>query len=369
MHPTLALCMILRNEEASLPSCLDSVAPAVDAIYLTDTGSTDHTLEIARRFGAHIRHFTWCDDFSSARNASIANVAEDWILFLDADDYFPPGEAARLRNHLADDTTDGTLLYHVIEGHTPSLARRLFRNHLGLRFEGIIHESIRRSLVALPNARTHHTGVHLQHRGYHPASLPQKLLRNLPLLEREWQRCQASTDFTQRTYVGKELAHASILLGRVDEGLTLLNQLIDSILQRGTAPGDVEIAALATLLWFFDERGQTTEALALCRRVQSLFAPHPAFPLYRGLALARAKEFSAALEDLNQFERNWVSGLVTVSVPEAYTNLALWDLQGQCFLHLGAFADAAARFEKCAAFAPDREEYAKKLHLARSLMR
>ncbi|MFR0950730.1 MAG: glycosyltransferase [Ruminococcus callidus] len=45
--PLISLCMIVRNEEAVLGRCLDSVADLVDEIILVDTGSTDNTKAVA----------------------------------------------------------------------------------------------------------------------------------------------------------------------------------------------------------------------------------------------------------------------------------------------------------------------------------
>lgn len=46
--PLISLCMIVRNEEAVLGRCLDSVADLVDEIILVDTGSTDNTKQWLR---------------------------------------------------------------------------------------------------------------------------------------------------------------------------------------------------------------------------------------------------------------------------------------------------------------------------------
>ncbi len=40
---TISLCMIVKNEEAVLARCLDSIADLMDEIIIVDTGSTDHT--------------------------------------------------------------------------------------------------------------------------------------------------------------------------------------------------------------------------------------------------------------------------------------------------------------------------------------
>jgi glycosyltransferase involved in cell wall biosynthesis len=94
--PTISLCMIVRNEEEVLSRCLDSVHGLVDEIIIVDTGSTDSTIEIARRHGAHVHHFEWIDDFAAARNFSFSHASSDYIMWLDADDVVLPGDLARL---------------------------------------------------------------------------------------------------------------------------------------------------------------------------------------------------------------------------------------------------------------------------------
>ncbi len=47
---TLSLCMIVKNEEAVLSRCLKSIKDAVDEIIIVDTGSSDATKEIAKKY-------------------------------------------------------------------------------------------------------------------------------------------------------------------------------------------------------------------------------------------------------------------------------------------------------------------------------
>lgn len=85
-RPTIALCLIAKNEENNLPILLESVKGCFDEIHLTDTGSTDKTVEIAKELGCQVHHFEWVDDFSSARNASFSHAQTDYIMWLDLDD-------------------------------------------------------------------------------------------------------------------------------------------------------------------------------------------------------------------------------------------------------------------------------------------
>ena len=61
----VSLTMIVKNEEANLASCLDSVIDLVDEIVVVDTGSTDRTVDVALDRGARVVHFAWCDDFAA----------------------------------------------------------------------------------------------------------------------------------------------------------------------------------------------------------------------------------------------------------------------------------------------------------------
>ena len=50
----LSVCLIVKDEEQLLASCLQSVADVADEIVVYDTGSTDRTVEIARAAGARV---------------------------------------------------------------------------------------------------------------------------------------------------------------------------------------------------------------------------------------------------------------------------------------------------------------------------
>lgn len=85
-RPSLALCMIVKNEEAHLPRLFENFKDIFDEIHITDTGSIDKTVEIATKLGAQVHHFEWCNDFAAARNYSFSHAKTDFIMWLDADD-------------------------------------------------------------------------------------------------------------------------------------------------------------------------------------------------------------------------------------------------------------------------------------------
>ncbi len=89
-RPSIALCMIVRNEAAILPRCIASVAHLVDGWIICDTGSTDGTPDVARALLAHLPgtlHRRPWKDFGHNRTEllQLARGAADYLLLLDAD--------------------------------------------------------------------------------------------------------------------------------------------------------------------------------------------------------------------------------------------------------------------------------------------
>ncbi len=156
--PLLSLCMIVRNEEDSLERCLHSVQGIIDELIVVDTGSTDRTVEIAKRYGAKIIEDPWQDDFSRARNRSIETARGEWILFLDADEVLEGEAASWIRNAL---NNSKAIAYELPLKNIDSQGTvkeelyvvRLFRNHPSIRFKNIVHEQILEPLLALAQER------------------------------------------------------------------------------------------------------------------------------------------------------------------------------------------------------------------------
>ena len=147
---TISLCMIVKNEEKVLGRCLDSSKDITDEIIIVDTGSTDGTKEIARRYGAKIFDQKWQDDFSLARNFSFSKATMDYCMWLDADDIIREEEAAKLIHWKAeaDGSEDVLMLRYVVafdEKSNPTLVyyrERIVKNRKGFLWKGRVHEAI-----------------------------------------------------------------------------------------------------------------------------------------------------------------------------------------------------------------------------------
>ena len=172
--PSIALCVIAKNEEAMIADCLDSARPFVDEMVVVDTGSTDRTVEIAEAHGARVLHFEWINDFAAARNFAIDNATSDWILMLDADERLAP-ESGPLLPSAAEGIPNGYFGFCVqIENKVQnrSMAHymtRYFPRHPGLRFVGRIHEELKPQIDGLGSAVMMLPMVRVIHYGYEPA--------------------------------------------------------------------------------------------------------------------------------------------------------------------------------------------------------
>lgn len=145
VHGRLSVCLIVKNEEKFLAQCLKSVQGLAQQIIVVDTGSTDRTVEIAKEHGAEVHSFTWCDDFSAARNAALEHVTGDWVLALDADEELSAKDHEKLRTLMNDASVMAWRLPIIDVGRELdgcSYVPRLFRNAPGLFYLGRVHEQI-----------------------------------------------------------------------------------------------------------------------------------------------------------------------------------------------------------------------------------
>jgi len=183
MPQTISLCIITKNEEKWLEQCINSVRDIVDGIIIVDTGSTDKTKEIAKKFcdmrvssrtrsqlTAKIFDFKWIDDFSAARNESIRHATKDWILMLDADEVIEQDDLTKIQDAIENAGNDivGFALeqrsyinnffegavkndsdFELVKKYTFYISNflvRLFKNNAGLYFKHKVHELIEESI-------------------------------------------------------------------------------------------------------------------------------------------------------------------------------------------------------------------------------
>lgn len=83
----LSVCIITKNESNHLGECLKKLKKYSCEIVVVDTGSEDDSIKVAERYADKVCTFTWCDDFSAARNFAASQASNDYIVMIDTDEY------------------------------------------------------------------------------------------------------------------------------------------------------------------------------------------------------------------------------------------------------------------------------------------
>lgn len=190
----VSACVITKDEEENLPLWLESAGEIADELVVVDTGSNDGTVGLAKAAGARVEHFRWVNDFSAAKNYAISKTKGDWILFLDADEYFPKEQRSMVRDaieryRMHPRVTELVFLRVNIEKETgrdqgtSMYVTRCFRNRDWLRYEGKIHENLTDISGRGRQVKQYVEGVVIYHTGYSDAVVRDKLRRNLFFLQ------------------------------------------------------------------------------------------------------------------------------------------------------------------------------------------
>lgn len=144
----ISVCMIAKNEDNHIEECLKRLRPCKFEIIVVDTGSVDRTVEVAHRYADKVFHFAWCDDFSAARNFSIQQASNDWVLIIDCDEYLENVNFADLENVLDTNSHSVGMIVrnnpYIIQGVRSVMSERIGRlfNRQFFHYEGSVHEQV-----------------------------------------------------------------------------------------------------------------------------------------------------------------------------------------------------------------------------------
>lgn len=303
MNDTVTLAMIVKNEAANLKNCLDSTRGQVNEIVIVDTGSTDGTLEIARRYTDNVYSYPWRDDFSAARNFAIARSNCTWILSLDADEVLL-AETGNLKHLIGRDKRKEAYLLPINNPSTSSSGEynrfyvlRLFKNNGRYRFQGKIHEQIvidDHRVVGVAE------GPVINHKILPPRERNRKRERNLALLKKAYSE-DPRNHFLQY-YLGVEW----LMLGKPSLALPYLSQAYknltdDHLLFR--AP------ALRYLIICLQSLGKLDEAIGICLEAVERYPEYTDIYYLCGILFEEKRAYRPAI--------NWFSQALKCDTPPA----------------------------------------------------
>lgn len=190
---TVTIAMIVKNEAEMAPGFLESVRGLWDELLVVDTGSTDGTVELFEAAGAKVLRHPWADDFSEARNVSLANATKDWVLVLDADERVSPAFVQEFMAR-SEDASIGALTVRMSNplpyGHRrESWVLRAFRRDESIHYRHAIHEDCSSDVARMlfkTKTTIERVEAPVEHLGYvrSRAASKEKKQRDLALLQK-----------------------------------------------------------------------------------------------------------------------------------------------------------------------------------------
>jgi len=188
----ISACVITKNEEHNIVPCLNSMKSIVDEMIVVDTGSADNTIAIAKTCGAKVYNFIWENDFAAAKNFAIEKAEGDWIIFLDADEFFVKESIGKVKDYLilAEEKDVDAIMCQIINIDADCNNRfkdsfgaiRIFRKSPYIRYKNAIHEELVNIKRDKLNITILTEDLKIYHTGYSSSIVEKKLKRNLEII-------------------------------------------------------------------------------------------------------------------------------------------------------------------------------------------
>jgi glycosyltransferase involved in cell wall biosynthesis len=162
-RPTIALCAIMKDEARNISRFLQSMRGCFDEIHLTDTGSTDGTIEFVEKVNEKIaagdpvwagfpkiqlHKFPWINDFAAARNFSFSHARTEYIMWADLDDELSDAAAfIKWRDNVLHSAHYWTATYNYAFNEQGQVVckfirERVIKRGFGFAWEYFVHEGI-----------------------------------------------------------------------------------------------------------------------------------------------------------------------------------------------------------------------------------
>ncbi|MCY0899329.1 MAG: tetratricopeptide repeat protein [Firmicutes bacterium] len=220
--------VLARDEAENIDRCVRALLPAVDELWVIDTGSQDDTPAIAKQAGARVLEVPWEDDFGKARRAADEVLGNDgWVLWVDADEFLRPEDVQvpRIVAGLYSGLDVPMLLRIVQVNHLGNVVdpnydtTRMFPLGKGFSWRGRIHEQV--AAIEGPTAALRGAvRIRVDHWGYERSVMErrQKFDRNIRLL-RAWTEDEPE-NAAAWGFLGRDL----FIAGQLEEAVKVLYQ-------------------------------------------------------------------------------------------------------------------------------------------------
>lgn len=341
---SISLCIIVKNEENNIKSCLESAVSLVDEIIIVDTGSTDLTKSICQTFHAKIYDFEWNGNFSAARNFCISKASSEWILWLDADEQINLNDREFIHNVLRkkDINLFSIEMHHIVENSPPkadyyiSYNYRLFRNNKNFYFDGAIHEKLINSDIEEMDKFETISNLFIDHYGYNDSENYSKSLRNLEILTKEKEKDESNPWYYY--HIASELYK----LNEITKSYYFVNNAILMFIKQNLLPPSLAYKLKYDIIVHFYN---LDNALTGINKAIELYPDYVELYFYRGLILYHNQQYEDSINSftkciaLGEFNPNYLIGLGTGSY-KAFFHI------GRCYEKLNRYEQAKESYKQ-----------------------
>jgi tetratricopeptide (TPR) repeat protein len=350
--PTLSACLIVKNEEKLIEQCLDSIKDVVDEIIIVDTGSTDNTIEIAKKWTGKIYFHEWQNSFSEARNYSISYATGDWILIIDADEKLEKDDVPVLRKVLKRSEFNSiffSVLSYLPSGISKNYSQRIFRRGKG-HYDGIVHNQL------VCEGQSLATDIRIYHYGYNldPEKMLKKFKRTEALLKNQVMENPtfgfAWMNLT-RIYKCQELWDEAIKTA--EEALNTRREFLDAITYQ---------MIMYDMAYSLFSKGEYDKAEKACRDILSLYPDNLDINFILGSISICKKDYQAAIRNYKKYlqisEGEQKQPEFTSLIVDTYASQGqAWNNIGSAHAELGQFDLAIDSYLKAISYKKDPIHY------------
>lgn len=317
----IACTIIVKDdtEEKQLDRCLSTVAPYVDAIFVTGTKKPQNRIKkLCKKYQATWSWFKWCNDFSAARNFNVSQAkGYDWFFWVDSDDILVGGANLRKAVQLAEANDISAVfvryLYQVElddKGNIKEiliehLRERLIKNNGVYKWIAPIHETL---IEQKPTNKTDFQGFYVVHLTDW-TRMANAMWRNIEILEDEVIRNPA--DPRPIYYLAKayfDTKEPRLLYDSAGEGVDSITVELLKDYLRKSGWQEERAQAWEYLSMIHRERGEYNKAIQCLHEALIEFPKFPSIYIQLAITYVNLKQWDRAL--------HWLTLAGQVDIPQ-----------------------------------------------------
>ncbi len=296
----LSIVLMVKNEEKNLGKCLDCLKPILEQLsselIVLDTGSSDNTVEIAKKYTDKVFFSEWNNNFADMRNKSISYSKGEWLMILDADEFI--NNADTMIKFFKEGiykkyNTAYILMKHYTKEnkYTVSKLARLFKKDKDFKYTGAVHEQ------PLIKAPIYFIKTDISHYGYFSKDqelMDRKFTRNVSILEEELK------EEPNNAYLWYQLSQSYGTYNKNQEGLEYALKAYQIAKENNESLIRMMYIYTNLALMYFQNK-KFDELKAICEEALNLRSGYIDLYFYAGYAYKKLDLYKEAMESYEKY--------------------------------------------------------------------